>query len=161
MVYCSLYSLYCSVLQFVYQLLSHTFSCRLRIIAGGGKLSTPLGKRIIIYLLHLINKLSLPPSLSPSLPLSPYHSLSPPLSLSLSLSLSPSLSLSSSTGIFVFIYSLFYFYKRSHMYGSLQTVEYFGYTLLVCYVFFLMLGTVGFFSSLIFVRYMYRNLKTD
>lgn len=66
-----------------------------------------------------------------------------------------------STGFFVFLYALFYFYKRSHMYGSLQTIEYFGYTLLVCYVFFLMLGTIGFFSSLTFVRYMYRNLKMD
>ena len=69
--------------------------------------------------------------------------------------------LCSSTGIFVFSYALFYFYKRSHMYGTLQSVEYFGYTLLVCYMFFLMLGAISFFSSLSFVRYMYRNLKMD
>jgi transmembrane 9 superfamily member 1 len=42
-----------------------------------------------------------------------------------------------------------------------QTVQFFGYTLLVCYIFFLMLGTVGFLSSLSFVRYIYRNLKLD
>ena len=66
-----------------------------------------------------------------------------------------------STGLFVFAYALFYFYKRSHMYGTLQTLEYFGYTLLACYIFFLMLGTASFFSSLTFVQYMYRNLKTD
>lgn len=51
--------------------------------------------------------------------------------------------------------------KRSHMYGTLQSVEFFGYTLLCCYVFFLMLGAVSFFASLKFVRYIYRNLKMD
>jgi transmembrane 9 superfamily protein 1 len=66
-----------------------------------------------------------------------------------------------STGFFVFAYAFFYYYKRSHMYGILQTIEYFGYTFLICYIFFLMLGTVSFFSSLTFVRYMYRNLKND
>ncbi|XP_003385405.1 PREDICTED: transmembrane 9 superfamily member 1-like [Amphimedon queenslandica] len=66
-----------------------------------------------------------------------------------------------STGLFVFAYAFFYYYKRSHMYGTLQTVEYFGYTILICYVFFLMLSTVSFFASLTFVRYMYRNLKAD
>ena len=85
----------------------------------------------------------------------------PPLSLSLSLSLSLPPSPFSSTGLFVFAYAFFYYYKRSHMYGTLQTVEYFGYTILICYVFFLMLSTVSFFASLTFVRYMYRNLKTD
>lgn len=66
-----------------------------------------------------------------------------------------------STGMFVLVYAFFYFMKRSHMYGTLQTVEFFGYTLLSCYVFFLMLGTVSFLSSLTFVRYIYRNLKMD
>lgn len=47
------------------------------------------------------------------------------------------------------------------MYGTLQTVEFFGYTFLGCYVFFLMLGSVSFFASLTFVRYIYRNLKMD
>ena len=42
-----------------------------------------------------------------------------------------------------------------------QTTQFFGYTFLVCYVFFLMLGTVGFLSSLVFVRFIYRNLKLD
>ena len=66
-----------------------------------------------------------------------------------------------STGFFVFGYALFYYYKRSHMYGTLQTVEFFGYTFLSCYIFFLMLGSVSFFASLTFVRYIYRNLKMD
>ncbi|KAH3748749.1 hypothetical protein DPMN_183199 [Dreissena polymorpha] len=66
-----------------------------------------------------------------------------------------------STGLFVFLYALFYYYKRSNMSGLLQTLEFFGYTILTCYVFFLMLGTVSFFASLSFVRYIYVNLKMD
>lgn len=68
---------------------------------------------------------------------------------------------SRSTGMFVFLYSLFYYYKRSNMSGLLQSLEFFGYTALTCYVFFLMLGTVSFFASLKFVRYIYVNLKMD
>ncbi|XP_071958712.1 transmembrane 9 superfamily member 1-like [Antedon mediterranea] len=66
-----------------------------------------------------------------------------------------------STGVFVFLYSIFYYYKRSSMSGSLQTVEFFGYSILACYMFFLMLGTVSFFASLKFIRYIYVNLKMD
>ncbi|XP_060573634.1 transmembrane 9 superfamily member 1-like [Ruditapes philippinarum] len=66
-----------------------------------------------------------------------------------------------STGLFVFLYALFYYYKRSNMSGLLQSLEFFGYTALTCYVFFLMLGTVSFFASLTFVRYIYVNLKMD
>uniref|UniRef100_K1Q9X7 Transmembrane 9 superfamily member n=1 Tax=Magallana gigas TaxID=29159 RepID=K1Q9X7_MAGGI len=66
-----------------------------------------------------------------------------------------------STGLFVFLYAPFYYFKMSNMSGALQTIEYFGYTFLTCYVFFLMLGTVSFFASLHFVRYIYVNLKMD
>eukprot|EP00050_Salpingoeca_kvevrii_P007528 m.296863 g.296863 ORF g.296863 m.296863 type:complete len:593 (+) comp13477_c0_seq1:41-1819(+) len=66
-----------------------------------------------------------------------------------------------STGLFVFGYGTFYFYARTNMSGALQSTQFFGYTLLACYIFFLMLGTVGFYSSLLFVRYIYKNLKLD
>jgi transmembrane 9 superfamily protein 1 len=64
-------------------------------------------------------------------------------------------------GVFVFAYSLFYYHVRSNMSGTLQTVQFFCYTSLVCYIFFLTLGTVGFLSSLSFTRYIYKNLKLD
>jgi len=66
-----------------------------------------------------------------------------------------------STGVFIFAYSIYFYVKRSNMFGFLQSLQFFGYTLLVCYIFFLMLGTVGFFSSLKFVKYIYRNIKMD
>jgi len=59
------------------------------------------------------------------------------------------------------VYAVFYYYKRSNMSGFLQTIQFFGYTMLTCYIFFLMLGTVSFFASLIFVKYIYRYLKMD
>eukprot|EP00123_Amoebidium_parasiticum_P016199 comp23328_c0_seq1/m.38424 comp23328_c0_seq1/g.38424 ORF comp23328_c0_seq1/g.38424 comp23328_c0_seq1/m.38424 type:complete len:583 (-) comp23328_c0_seq1:469-2217(-) len=66
-----------------------------------------------------------------------------------------------STGLFIFAYSIFYFNYRSNMSGSLQSGNYFGYTLVLCYITFCMLGTVGFFSSMKFVRYIYSTIKTD
>lgn len=66
-----------------------------------------------------------------------------------------------STGIFVFFYATFYYNKRSNMSGLLQGVQFFGYTILACYIFFLMLGTVSFFASLTFIRYIYQSLKMD
>eukprot|EP00049_Salpingoeca_infusionum_P018821 m.358922 g.358922 ORF g.358922 m.358922 type:complete len:591 (-) comp18344_c0_seq1:231-2003(-) len=65
------------------------------------------------------------------------------------------------TGAFVFGYSIFYFYSRSNMSGLLQTTQYFGYTTIACYAIFMMLGTVGFYSSLYFVHYIYKNVKLD
>ncbi|XP_028649532.1 transmembrane 9 superfamily member 1 [Erpetoichthys calabaricus] len=66
-----------------------------------------------------------------------------------------------STGAFIFLYSVFYYFRRSNMSGVVQSVEFFGYSLLTAYVFSLMLGTVSFFSSLKFIRYIYINLKMD
>jgi transmembrane 9 superfamily protein 1 len=43
----------------------------------------------------------------------------------------------------------------------LQTAQFMGFTVITCYVFFLMMGTVGFATSLQFVRYIYKNLKID
>ncbi|XP_070584824.1 transmembrane 9 superfamily member 1 [Erythrolamprus reginae] len=66
-----------------------------------------------------------------------------------------------STGLFIFLYSVFYYTRRSNMSGMVQTVEFFGYSLLTGFVFFLMLGTISFFASLKFIRYIYVNLKMD
>jgi len=66
-----------------------------------------------------------------------------------------------STGIFIYIYSICYYIYRSNMTGLLQGSFYFAYMLIVCYFFFILLGSVGFFSALIFVRRIYRNLHYD
>eukprot|EP01125_Pyxidicula_operculata_P021044 TRINITY_DN7968_c0_g1_i1.p1 TRINITY_DN7968_c0_g1~~TRINITY_DN7968_c0_g1_i1.p1 ORF type:complete len:598 (+),score=94.05 TRINITY_DN7968_c0_g1_i1:266-2059(+) len=66
-----------------------------------------------------------------------------------------------STGIFILGYSVFYYMYRSKMTGFLQASFYFGYQCFLCYFFFLMLGSVGFFSSYFFVKRIYKNLHTD
>ncbi|EGC29057.1 hypothetical protein DICPUDRAFT_59030 [Dictyostelium purpureum] len=66
-----------------------------------------------------------------------------------------------STVVFIYLYSIYYYVYISHMYGLLQATFYFTYMLIVCFFFFILLGTVGFYSSLIFVKRIYKNLKSD
>lgn len=65
------------------------------------------------------------------------------------------------TGLFVFMYSFYYFTHRSNMDGMLQLSFYFGYMAMVSYAFFIMLGFVGFYSAFTFVNYIYSAVKTD
>ncbi|PKA66220.1 hypothetical protein AXF42_Ash006917 [Apostasia shenzhenica] len=66
-----------------------------------------------------------------------------------------------STGFFILFYCLYYFHARSDMSGFMQTSFFFGYMACICYGFFLMLGTIGFRASLIFVRHIYRSIKCE
>jgi hypothetical protein len=66
-----------------------------------------------------------------------------------------------STGIFIYLYCFYYYIARSDMSGFMQTSFFFGYMLMVCYAFFLMLGTVGYRASLLFVRHIYRAIKCE
>lgn len=66
-----------------------------------------------------------------------------------------------STGLFIMAYSFFYYYHRSNMDGVLQLSFYFGYTGVVAFAFFLMLGFIGFVSSFTFVDYIYDAVKID
>lgn len=66
-----------------------------------------------------------------------------------------------STGIFVYGYCFYYYFARSDMSGFMQTTFFFGYMLMVCFAFFLMLGTVGWRASLMFVRHIYKAIKCE
>jgi len=65
-----------------------------------------------------------------------------------------------STGLFVYAYAIFFYFYRSKMSGLLQGSFYFAYMAIICYFFFVMLGTVGFWSSLILKR-IYRGFKFE
>ncbi|CAA7403837.1 unnamed protein product [Spirodela intermedia] len=65
-----------------------------------------------------------------------------------------------STGVFILLYC-FDYHARSDMSGFMQTSFFFGYMTCISYGFFLMLGTVGFRASLLFVRYIYRSIKCE
>ncbi|RZC82457.1 hypothetical protein C5167_045242 [Papaver somniferum] len=65
-----------------------------------------------------------------------------------------------SASIFMYCYSI-YFYNQSSMSGFLQFSFFFGYNACICYAFFLILGTVGFRASLLFVRHIYHAVKLE
>ena len=45
--------------------------------------------------------------------------------------------------------------------GWIQGSFYFGYMAIISYAFMIMLGSIGFFSSLVFVRHIYGVVKCD
>ncbi len=65
------------------------------------------------------------------------------------------------TGLFIYVYSFYYFFHRSGMSGMLQGSFYFGYMAVISFAFFLMLGSAGFQFSLVFVKYIYSRVKCD
>lgn len=65
------------------------------------------------------------------------------------------------SAFFIFGYSIFYYYVESPMKGFFQFVFYFGYNLMICFAFFLMFSTVGFLSSLVFIKRIYRGIRVD
>eukprot|EP00937_MAST-01D_sp_MAST-1D-sp2_P005126 g5126.t1 len=65
------------------------------------------------------------------------------------------------TGAFLYGYSVFYYNYRSTMFGFMQTAFYFGYMAIASYAFALMLGAIGFYSALGFVRTIFRTIKSD
>nr|XP_043613334.1 transmembrane 9 superfamily member 2-like [Erigeron canadensis] len=66
-----------------------------------------------------------------------------------------------STGLFMYGYCIYFHFFRSDMNGFMQISFFFGYMACVCYGIFLVLGTVGFRASLLFVRYLYAAIKCD
>lgn len=72
-----------------------------------------------------------------------------------------SLGYGGSVGGYIFAYSVFYYYMRSPLEGFMQASFFFGYMAVVSYGFFLMCGTVGFFSARRFVRFLYSSVKND
>ena len=50
---------------------------------------------------------------------------------------------------------------RRHLSGFFQTLFYFGYMSLFCLGLELMCGTLGYTGCAIFVRRIYRNIKSD
>ncbi|ORY51578.1 putative endosomal membrane protein EMP70 [Rhizoclosmatium globosum] len=66
-----------------------------------------------------------------------------------------------STAFYIFLYSIYYFMARTRMHGLFQTTWYFGYTLLMCFGIFLILGFVGHYSAKKFIRTIYKNIKLD
>merc|ERR1712217_33152 len=65
------------------------------------------------------------------------------------------------TSIYVFIYTVHYFYNSTQMSGFLQTVYYFGTSLNFCIGLRLFCGSLGFIGSSKFVFLIYSNIKAE
>ncbi|XP_057863696.1 transmembrane 9 superfamily member 1 [Cryptomeria japonica] len=66
-----------------------------------------------------------------------------------------------STAVYVYLYSIYYYYMKTKMSGFFQTSFYFGYTLMFCLGLGILCGAVGYLGSSMFVRRIYRNIKCD
>lgn len=62
---------------------------------------------------------------------------------------------------YFFLYSVHYFSTKLDLQGAASTFLYFGYTLIMTFLFFLFTGTVGFFACFWFVRKIYSVIKVD
>jgi len=66
-----------------------------------------------------------------------------------------------STSGYVYLYSFYYFFFKTKMYGLFQTVFYFGYMALFSLALGLMCGTFGYVGTSAFVRKIYSTVKID
>jgi transmembrane 9 superfamily protein 3 len=68
---------------------------------------------------------------------------------------------SASTALYVFLYSIYFFIAKTKMNGILQTLFYFGYTGIFCLALGMVCGTVGYYSTSVFIKRIYRDIKTE
>jgi len=66
-----------------------------------------------------------------------------------------------STGLYVFLYSVYYYFTRTYMTGLLQAALYFGYMAIFSVTVAFLAGGVGYFAASAFVYKIYRNVKVD
>lgn len=72
-----------------------------------------------------------------------------------------SFGVAASTSFYVFLYSVHYFYFKTHMSGFFQTCFYFGYTAMFCIGLGLMCGAIGHIAAARFCHMLYRTVKCD
>lgn len=65
------------------------------------------------------------------------------------------------TAFYLFVYCIHYFVTKLNIEDAASTFLYFGYTLIMVYLFFLLTGTIGFFACFWFVRKIYSVVKVD
>ncbi|XP_076921465.1 transmembrane 9 superfamily member 7-like [Bidens hawaiensis] len=66
-----------------------------------------------------------------------------------------------SSALYLFLYSVFYFFMKLNITKFVSSVMYYGYMLIASYAFFVLTGTIGFYACLWFVRKIYSSLKID
>uniref|UniRef100_A0A6B0VDG5 Transmembrane 9 superfamily member n=1 Tax=Ixodes ricinus TaxID=34613 RepID=A0A6B0VDG5_IXORI len=66
-----------------------------------------------------------------------------------------------STAGYVYLYSFYYYFFKTKMYGLFQTVFYFGYMALFSFTLGALCGTFGYIGTSVFVRKIYSTVKID
>ncbi|RMZ76411.1 hypothetical protein DV737_g4856, partial [Chaetothyriales sp. CBS 132003] len=66
-----------------------------------------------------------------------------------------------SSGVWIFVYSTWYYATRLHVDGFVSTLLFFSYSALACMLYSLATGTIGFLSAYAFVRRIYGGVKVD
>jgi len=64
-----------------------------------------------------------------------------------------------SVGIYIYAYGIYYFLRKTSMYGLLQVTYYFGYMGIACFGLSLMTGAAGFLGSYFFVQIIYTYIS--
>ncbi|KAK6522510.1 hypothetical protein TWF281_001956 [Arthrobotrys megalospora] len=65
------------------------------------------------------------------------------------------------SSVYIFLYSVWYYFTKLHIQGPVNSLLFFGYSLLGSAVYGVLGGTVGFLSAYMFVRRIYGAVKTD
>mmetsp|Transcript_10747 Transcript_10747/g.16107 ORF Transcript_10747/g.16107 Transcript_10747/m.16107 type:complete len:348 (-) Transcript_10747:23-1066(-) len=65
------------------------------------------------------------------------------------------------SSIYLFLYSIFYFFTKLQISKPISMLLYFGYTLIMSLGFFLLTGAIGFFACFWFTRTIYAAIKID
>ncbi|XP_040583383.1 transmembrane 9 superfamily member 4 [Lepeophtheirus salmonis] len=68
---------------------------------------------------------------------------------------------SGGSAVYVFAYSVFYFYTKLDIEDFVPTLLYFTYTLIMVITFWLVTGTIGFYAAFFFIRKIYGAVKID
>ena len=68
---------------------------------------------------------------------------------------------SGASSLYMFLYAVFYFFTKLQITSLASALLYFGYTLIMAALFFVVTGTIGFYSCYFFVRKIYGSVKVD
>lgn len=69
--------------------------------------------------------------------------------------------ISGSSALYLFLYSILYFFTQLNISNPTSTMIYFAYMGLASFAFFVMTGCIGYFATFVFVRKIYGSLKLD
>ena len=73
----------------------------------------------------------------------------------------PPFAVSGGSAVYVFAYSIFYFYTKLDIDDFVPSLIYFIYTVIITITFWLVTGTIGFFAAFFFIRKIYAAVKID